>query len=108
MNKWKDISIKGIAKIEKCVAEFDIWELYISPYAKFKIKIFEDKDSSFTGYTNLRLIDKGGDLTGPVGYGSSIEEALEDTINQFFLLTSYKEPKEWVEEDFECTDSFDF
>ena len=38
---WKDIRINGIASIEKCVAEFCVRELRITPYGKFKVKIYE-------------------------------------------------------------------
>lgn len=108
MNKWKEINIEGIAKIEKCVAEFNIWELNISPYAKFKIKIFENKTNNFTGYSNLQVIDEVGGNNCAVGYGNTVEEALEDTIRCFLKMTNRKPPHEWVESDFMCSDSFDF
>ena len=108
MEKWKSISISGIAKIERCVAEFNVWELNISPYAKFKIKIFESNQGKFSGYSNLHILDKVGGYNCAVGYGNSIEEALQDTIDQFFQISSWKKPSEWKEEDFKCSDNFDF
>lgn len=106
MIRWQDLKISGIARIEKCVAEFDIMELNYTPYSKFKIKIFEDSKGGFTGYTNLRIKDNIGDSSGGVGHGNTIDEALEDTILYFLKMLSEKQ--NWVEEDFECSDPFDF
>lgn len=106
MNNWKKVNIEGIAKIEKCVAEFNIWELNISPYAKFKIKVFEDNKNNFTGYSNIQVIDEVGGYNGAVGYGNTVEEALEDTIKYFFELLSIKE--DWQENDFAWSDPLDF
>lgn len=107
-SSWKDIRVDGIAKIEKCVAEFNVWELNISPYAKFKIKVFEDTDSKFAGYSNLQVIDEAGNYNSAVGYGSTLEEALNDTIRCFVSMTVWKAPEKWMESDFLCSDSFDF
>jgi hypothetical protein len=106
MDEWKKVRINGIANIEKCVAEFNVWELNKSPYAKFKVKIFESNKGNFTGYSNLQVIDELGSYYCAVGYGQSSEEALEDTINHFFTLVSRKD--KWDEADFSCSDSFDF
>jgi len=106
MEKWKNIKIKGIARIEKCVAEFDVLELNKTPYSKFKVKIYENSTGNFTGYTNLRIKDGLGDASGGVGYGSTIEEALEDTVVYFLNILDEKEY--WQEEDFECADPYDF
>lgn len=106
MEKWKNIKIRGIARIEKCVAEFDVIELNKTPYSKFKVKIYENLGGKFTGYTNLRIKDGFGDASGGVGYGSTIEEALEDTVIYFLDMLDKKE--EWLEEDFECADTYDF
>jgi hypothetical protein len=106
MKKWQEIKIDGIAKITKCVAEFDVMELKHTPYAKFKVKIFEDAAGNFTGFTNLMAKDALGSPVAGVGYGSTIEEALEDTIRYF--LSMLNEKQNWTEDDFECSDPFDF
>ncbi|KHD35617.1 hypothetical protein NL50_12755 [Clostridium acetobutylicum] len=106
MEKWKDVKIEGIARIEKVVAEFDVMELQKTPYGKFKVKIYESQDGEFIGYTNLRVKDKTGDACGGVGHGNTIEEALKDTIEYFLKVLSDKDF--WEEEDFECADAFDF
>ena len=108
MDEWKKIHFSNISQIEKCVGEFNIWELNICPYAKFKIKIFENSDGNFTGYSNLLVIDEIGEYYCAVGYGNTLEIALEDTIQYFFKMTSRKPPEEWTEKDFICSNSFDF
>lgn len=106
MRRWQDIKIQGIARIEKLVAEFDVIELEKTPYAKFKVKIYESPDGTFTGYTNLRVKDGTGDVSGGVGHGVTIEEALKDTVEYFLKILGERES--WAEDDFEYSDSFDF
>jgi len=86
---WND-KYQGIAKIEKLVAEYNIWELNIIPYAKFKIKIYESLDHIYSGYTNIHIADGYGNFECAVGYGNTEEAALEDTISEFFKLTARK------------------
>ncbi len=107
MDEWKKIKFKNV-KIKKCVAEFEIWEQLYSPYGKFKIKVYEDENGDFNAYSNLLVKDNVGGFYCTVGHGDSIEKALEDAIHYFFEMTSIKEPKEWNESDFMCSDSFDF
>lgn len=106
MKEWKNLKIKGIARIEKVVAEFDVIELIKTPYSKFKVKVYEDSNGSYTGYTNLRIKDETGDVFGGVGHGNTIEEALNDTI--VYFLDIINEKQIWHEDDFECSDPFDF
>jgi len=106
MNLWSDIRYQGIAKIEKLVGEYNIWELEKSPYGKFKIKIFVDVHGFYSGYTNLQVRDIAGDYCCAVGHGKTEEEALNDTILEFLKMVSRK--IDWKESDFQCTDPFDF
>lgn len=106
MYSWKKIKINGIANISKCVGEFEIGELNKTPYSKFKIKIYEDIEGKYTGYTNLLLKDDSGCGFPGVGHGNTIEEALESTIQYFLEMLSEKNML--CENDFECADSFDF
>ena len=103
---WNDFKYKGIVKIERLVGEYNIWELEKSPYGKFKIKVFVDTSGSYSGYTNLQILDEMGDYYCAVGHGKSEQEALKDTILEFFKMVSWKD--EWKESDFQCSDSFDF
>lgn len=103
---WSDVKCQGIAKIEKLVSEYNIWELEKSPYGKFKIKIFIDSSNSYSGYTNLQVVDELGDYYCAVGHGKTEEDALKDTMQEFLKMVSRK--NDWDESDFQCSDSFDF
>jgi len=84
---WKDIKIANISEIEKCVAEFDVSTVMLLPYARMRVKIFENKDGRYTGYTDVRIKNKlDGTPEGGIGYGKTIDEALEDTLNYFMAL----------------------
>lgn len=103
---WNEIKHQGIAKIEKLVAEYNIWELKIIPCGKFKIKIYESLDHTYSGYTNIHIADGLGDFYCAVGHGKTEISALEDTISEFFNLTARKSI--WEEQDFQYADSYDF
>lgn len=104
---WNELQLKGkIANIEKCVGEYNIWELEKTPYAKFKVKIYVNTHSWYTGYTNLQVKDEMGDCYCAVGHGETEAEALEDTMQQFFKMLRRKET--WEESDFCFSDNFDF
>lgn len=106
LGDWKKIKIKGVANIEKCVAEFNVGELVKTPYGKFKVKIFERQNGTYAGFTNLQLKDGDGCPYAGVGHGETIDKALEDTIRYFFEMLSKK--KILNVEDFECVDPYDF
>lgn len=106
MVDWKKININGIAKIERLVDEFEVWELDKIPYGKFKVKIFETADGKFTGRTNLMVIDKTKSFYPGIGHGNTISETLSDTIRYFYSLID--EVDNLTEECFEYVDAMDF
>ena len=103
---WKDIEIKHVVKIERLVDEFEVWELDKIPYGKFKVKIFETVNGQYIGRTNLMVKDKTDDFCAGVGYGSTIEDALKDTILYFYSMID--ELEEVSEELFAYVDVMDF
>lgn len=104
--EWKSFKLNGIADIEKCVAEFNVRELNLTPYGKYKVKIFEKSNGKFVGYTNLMLKDETGSPYSGVGYGDDVESALIDTIEYF--QKALKEKEFLSEDDFICSDPYDF
>lgn len=106
MISWNQIQIDGIARIEKAVAEFNVWEVEKIPHGKFKVKIYEQPDGKYLGYTNLQVKDENDSFYAAVGHGDTIEAALEDTIRYFLSLLQRKE--NWDEADFSYGDSSDF
>ena len=105
---WHDLDIDNVVKIEKSVAEFVIW-MPILPYAKMKIKIYEDQSGGFTGSTDLRIKRKfDGSPEGAIGWGGTIEETLEDTINYFNEILKQDGFTELTPEDIEYSEWSDF
>lgn len=111
---WKDLKIDDVGAIEKCVAEFQVWMQLILPYGKMKIKVFENQDSLFIGYTDVKIIRKfDGSPEGAVGHGKTIDEALIDTIRYFMEIVKEDYPQEKYpeglpEESIEYSDFNDF
>lgn len=60
------------------------------------MKIYETQDdSSFKGYTNLWITDSADGYEGGFGYGTSVEQALEETIRNFMdNLLEHKKNKQ--------------
>ena len=90
MSRWQDICLENIS-IEKNVAEFNVWDVKNAPYAKYKVKVFESAEGKYTAYTNLQLIDFDGTPYCGVGYGESIERALEDSIQCFMKMCNERD-----------------
>lgn len=111
---WHKLKIRKVEKIEKCVAEYQIWMHEILPYGKLRIKIYEEQDRTYTGFTDVRIRRKfDGEFEGGVGYGNSIEEALEDTINWFLKIAESDYPSDnypngLTEDDIEYAEYSDF
>lgn len=110
VSEWKKIEVIGISAIEKCVAEFQVWEIETIPSGKFKVKIFENKRGSFKGFANVSVIvDESPEFC--VGSGNTIEMALENTIKNLVMdLKNKKSTKgeELTDEDFVWADPNDF
>lgn len=104
---WKKLKIEGISQIEKCVSEFEVSALdffetiYLDQkieYGTFKVKIYENQQDTnnfyYTGYTNIRLRTLEGGYEGGIGFGTTIDETLENTIYNFMNnIKLYKKSK---------------
>lgn len=104
---WKDIKVNGIAEINKCVGEFQIFQVGLIPSTNFRVKIYENQRGHFTGTTNLglkSLVDECPEYG--IGFGHSIEEVLEDTVKYF--MNEIQQRNNLKEEDFVWVDSDDF
>ena len=81
---WSEIKMRGIARIDRVAAVFDVWSDGVLPFAKFKIKIVERSGSSFLGVPNLAIRNlQTGEPEYASGLGKTIEEALTDTLFYF-------------------------
>jgi hypothetical protein len=105
---WHDLVIDNVVEIERNVAEFVIW-MPALPYAKMKIKIYENQSGRFSGTTDLRVKRKfDGSPEGAIGWGDTIEEALKDTINYFNDILKQDGVTELTSEDIEYSEWSDF
>jgi len=81
---WKDIKITNVSGIDKLNSEFEVWMVALLPYAKMKIRVYEQQNGYFFGITSVQLKRKfDGDFESAIGHGSTADEALEDTIRYF-------------------------
>lgn len=103
---WKNLKIKGIPQIDKVLAEFQVWELEKTPWAKFRVKVIEEQNGEIFAITNLMYIDETGGENPGCAYGKTIEEALEKCIKNF--LSYLPEDRELTEKDFTTSDPYDF
>lgn len=106
---WKNINVDQVGNIEKMVGEFLIWMPELLPYAKMKIKIYENRDGKYTGYTDVRILrvyDKTPE--GAVGFGNSVEVALEQTLKNFVEIAMLDYSGKLEDKDIEYSDWSDF
>ncbi|MFD0959143.1 hypothetical protein [Paenibacillus chungangensis] len=96
----------SISKIEKVVAEFNVWPREQIPFAKFKVKILETESGEFIGLPNIAVKDEDGCPDWISGVGKSIDEALADAIK--YLYGTLQGRAELTEQDFEWSDPHDF
>ncbi|MBW7473874.1 hypothetical protein K0T92_03885 [Paenibacillus oenotherae] len=109
MDDWKSIKVVGVTKIERVVAEFNVWAIQKLPFPKFKVKIREISTGGFSGSTNVAvkgLLDNEPDWI--TGFGNTISESLEDTIKSFFETIEGMEEVSLSEDDFVWSDPHDF
>lgn len=109
MEQWKNIRIDNVTKIEKIVAEFNVWATQNLPFPKFKVKIRETSIGGYFGSTNVAIkstLDNEPDWIS--GFGYSISECLEDTIKSFFSTLEGIERDDLSEDKFVWSDVHDF
>jgi hypothetical protein len=106
MEEWKKIRVKGVSKIEKVIAIFEIWAIEKVPYAKFKIKIIENNSGEYVGVPNIAVKNADGSPDWIGGFGSNSTEALEDTLKYF--MESLNDRDDLTEDDFEWAAPEDF
>ena len=84
MNMWKDIKLKNVSGIDKLVSEFQVWMVGVLPYAKMKVRIYQEQNKNFVGYTDALIKTKFDEsFEGAVGHGHNVDEVLESTIQNF-------------------------
>ena len=106
---WQNLKLENVGKIEKTVAEFTIWMVGILPYANMKVKIYESQSGLYRGRTDLAIRRKfDGSPESAVGWGTTIEDALKDTMNYFNEMLKQDGFEELTEDDIEYCEWSDF
>ncbi|EPV8581668.1 hypothetical protein [Morganella morganii] len=106
---WHNLHITNVSSIEKTAAEFTITMISVLPYAKMKVKIYENQSCNFTGMTDLAIKRKfDGSPECAIGYGKTIEEALEDTLLYFNKMLNQDGFTKLTEDDISYSEWSDF
>lgn len=90
---WTDIKIKDTNYIERIMEEYTIWMPQILPCGKMKVKISKSNADFYSGSANICIIRKyDNNPEGTGGGGRTIEEALENVINNFLEMVKEDYP----------------
>ena len=102
--------MRGIIRIERIVAEFNVWLDATFPFAKMKVKVIERKPDDYLAISNLSIRNTHTGMSDPIsGLGGSVEEALNDFLPRFIDLVKENTPANGLsEEHFEWSSTDDF
>jgi len=77
--------LRGIARIDRVAAMFDVWSDGLLPFAMFRIKVIERGENNFLGVLNVSVQNpKTGDPEYTSGLGKTVDEALLDALESFW------------------------
>lgn len=108
---WNEIKIQDIQGIEKVVAEFYVRCSAYMPNCQFRVKITQDNYGNYSGRVNVAIKNfKDGSPEWVGGQGESVDEALENSINNFInsIKSSGRDLSNFTDEDFEWSAPEDF
>jgi|APCry1669189241_1035207.scaffolds.fasta_scaffold38041_2 hypothetical protein len=105
-----EIHLSGIARIDRVVAQFDIWlDSDLFPIPKMKTKVLRRTDD-YVAVSNLIRRDRAtGFPDGIAGLGSTPDEALSDLLMRFIAdARASMPPNGFIESDFSWSAAEDF
>ena len=71
-------------RIDKVVAQFEVWPGETLPFAKFKVKVLERSPTDYLAVTNVTALNHASREPEYIsGLGDSAEEAVEDLLIRF-------------------------
>ena len=107
MPDWRELLIDGLGPVERVVALFQIGPpLERLPFPSFKVKVIEHANGSFMAVPNVAARGPDGFPDWEAGSGSTVEEALEDTLRTFVRILGERQPLS--ESDFIWSDPTEF
>jgi hypothetical protein len=99
-----------LKKTSRCVAEYEIELIENLPFQRLKIKIYSplsNENIKYNGNTNIQIRDSTNSYYAALGLGKTIEEALNNTINNFLYMLN-ETGKVITESDFQYLEYSDF
>ncbi|WP_444917901.1 hypothetical protein [Microbulbifer sp. JMSA003] len=107
MNDWKVTDSDRFGPISKIVAIFEVGPpLKDLEIPCLKVKILEKENGRFAGIPNMAVLGKDNFPEWTSGFGKSPEEALIDTLEEFYKIA--KELNKVSEEHFVYSEIGDF
>lgn len=103
-------TIPGIVRIDKVVAEFDVWlDADLFPVPKMRVTVLQ-RSNDFAAFSNLSRRDRlTGAPEGVAGLGSTTDEALADLLERFVSDAREARPKDgYCDADFAWSSAEDF
>ncbi len=92
----------GIGGIYRVVAEFYVWLDDLVPTEKMKVKVVE-RCGCFVGNANPSILNRAaGSPDGDVGFGASVDEALNETLSKFMRIVKKQMPERGLTESDLC------
>ncbi|WP_239428000.1 hypothetical protein [Snodgrassella communis] len=105
---WRNIKIENV-RIERLVGDYFVWMIDILPYAKMKIRVYENASGQFRGLTDLCVKRKhNGKFESASGKGSTIEEVIINTIKNFETILEEENIKSLEPQDIDYLNWTDF
>jgi hypothetical protein len=86
--------MNDIIRIDRVVAEFDVWLGEMFPFAKMKVKVLDRKNEGLLAIPNLHVLNKlSREPEYMCGLGDTVEEAVEDALARFTGLARQHMPE---------------
>jgi len=75
----------GVIRIERVVAQLEVWLDDAFPFAKMKVKVIDRGNSDYLAIANLLFLDPTtGETDTEAGLGDTPEEAVSDFLKRFW------------------------
>ena len=81
------MNMSEILRIERVVAEFNVWLGETLPFAKMKVKVLEQNGTGYLAITNLHVLNKSSREPEYIsGLGATVDDALKDVLSWFVQI----------------------
>lgn len=102
------VEFPRISQIERLVDEVVIWDFELFPYAKMRIRVYEDQSGAYIGKCDIKLKDSSGDFQRICEKSDTSDNAFKKVVKVFYDLAEQKGLKSLSVEDIEYVDYYDF